>query len=450
MLLNGLTSEKYTLLHMEPLKALADNFVDPSVKHHKHAWYAWTGAALALLAVASGLYFFGKVAEYKPEARAVYFNPSLKAILTYPSAWLPAPEPLDGDGLPRRFEGNGGWFEIGATSGDGVILTEIAASLNSSTSLPFGQNPKITTAQIAGQPGVLIQPTQPGVRQAAAVVTYPQPIQAGLTSYRFLILKMEVSHMTSLLNSLRLVENSTGEVQGLPNIMVYLPPQRAVISSPFSVSGIARVFENNVSLKVLNTKGQSIWTGFVAANAPDVGTWGGFSTTIDLAGAEVAVGERLELQVYQSSAKDGSEIDKVKVPLQLQAIQPTKVVEVYFGSMASAGEDECLKAMPLERHVPETNALARAAVAELLKGPTLQERQAGYFTSLPPDVTINRLAITDGVTEVDFSDTLERGVGGSCRVTAIRNQIIKTLKQFASVKDVVISINGRTEDILQP
>ena len=158
----------------------------------------------------------------------------------------------------------------------------------------------------------------------------------------------------------------------------------------------------------------------------------------------------MRLEVYQSSAKDGSEIDKVKVPLQLQAIQPTKVVEVYFGSMASAGEDECLKAMPLERHVPETNALARAAVAELLKGPTLQERQAGYFTSLPPDVTINRLAITDGVAEVDFSDTLERGVGGSCRVTAIRNQIIKTLKQFASVKDVVISINGRTEDILQP
>jgi len=45
---------------------------------------------------------------------------------------------------------------------------------------------------------------------------------------------------------------------------------------------------------------------------------------------------------------------------------------------------------------------------------------------------------------------LQYQVGGSCRVSAIRAQIIETLKQFSTVKNVVISINGRTEDILQP
>jgi len=100
--------------------------------------------------------------------------------------------------------------------------------------------------------------------------------------------------------------------------------------------------------------------------------------------------------------------------------------------------------------VPETEKLADIALVELLKGPTIKERQAGFYTSLPPEVSLNRLVIENGVASVDFNEALERGVAGSCRVQAIRTQIEKTLQQFASIKDVVISINGRTEDILQP
>ena len=51
---------------------------------------------------------------------------------------------------------------------------------------------------------------------------------------------------------------------------------------------------------------------------------------------------------------------------------------------------------------------------------------------------------------VDFDKTLEQGVGGSCRVTAIRAQIEKTLQQFLEIDEVVISIDGRAGDILQP
>jgi len=35
-------------------------------------------------------------------------------------------------------------------------------------------------------------------------------------------------------------------------------------------------------------------------------------------------------------------------------------------------------------------------------------------------------------------------------VAAIRAQIRETLKQFPTVDEVIISIDGRTEDILQP
>jgi spore germination protein GerM len=50
----------------------------------------------------------------------------------------------------------------------------------------------------------------------------------------------------------------------------------------------------------------------------------------------------------------------------------------------------------------------------------------------------------------DFNERLEYQVGGSCRVSAIRAQISETLKQFPTIKDVIILINGRKEDVLQP
>ena len=63
---------------------------------------------------------------------------------------------------------------------------------------------------------------------------------------------------------------------------------------------------------------------------------------------------------------------------------------------------------------------------------------------------IQGLTIENGVAKVDFSEQLEFQVGGSCRVAAIRAQITDTLKQFPTVDSVVISIDGRTEDVLQP
>ncbi|MDP3995631.1 MAG: GerMN domain-containing protein, partial [bacterium] len=63
---------------------------------------------------------------------------------------------------------------------------------------------------------------------------------------------------------------------------------------------------------------------------------------------------------------------------------------------------------------------------------------------------IKSLSVEDGVAQVEFDEQLEFQVGGSCRVSAIRAQISETLKQFLSVEEVVISINGRMEDVLQP
>lgn len=137
------------------------------------------------------------------------------------------------------------------------------------------------------------------------------------------------------------------------------------------------------------------------------------------------------------------------IPLKFQ-IPETMIVKVYFNNSNLDPEFSCNKVFPVERKIIKTQAVARAALEELLKGPTEEEKNQGFLTSLNNGVKIQSINIKNGTAYVDFDEQLEFQVGGSCRVSAIRAQISETLKQFANVKNVVISINGRTEDILQP
>jgi len=133
--------------------------------------------------------------------------------------------------------------------------------------------------------------------------------------------------------------------------------------------------------------------------------------------------------------------------IPLKVLKGKETVSIYFGQQ---GDDSCVNVFAVEREIEKTEAVARAAIEELIKGPTEEEKAAGYFTGIKSNVRINKLTIIDGTAKVDFDEALEEGVGGSCMVSEIRQQIIQTLMQFETVKKVIISINGRTEDILQP
>lgn len=125
-------------------------------------------------------------------------------------------------------------------------------------------------------------------------------------------------------------------------------------------------------------------------------------------------------------------------------------VRVYFGNSRLDSEGLGDKVFAVERRIPNTLAVARRALEDLLEGPTDEEQDRDYFTNINPGVKIQRLVIENSVAKVDFNEQLQARVAGSCRVFAIRAQINQTLKQFPSVDDVIISINGRTCDILQP
>ncbi len=130
--------------------------------------------------------------------------------------------------------------------------------------------------------------------------------------------------------------------------------------------------------------------------------------------------------------------------------QATTSVKVFFGNSKLNAEADCSKVFPTERVIIQTEGIARAALEELLKGLTMQEEQGEFFSNINSGVKIQSLTIENGIAKVDFDQQLEFQVGGSCRVTAIRAEITETLKQFETVDNVIISVDGRTEDILQP
>lgn len=230
------------------------------------------------------------------------------------------------------------------------------------------------------------------------------------------------------------------------NILITSPPPNQTVTLPFTLTGQARVFENQLNYRILeNTTILTEGTAYVLSS--DAGELGTFS--IPITSLPLPHGTNLTAMVFDYSAKDGSEIDVTQVPFTLNPSN-TQVIKVFFGSTKAAPGEECTRMYPAERRIAKTPAVARAALEELLKGVAVSEKNQGLLTMINDNVKLQNLTITSGVARADFNDRLQEATGGSCRVAAIRSQITQTLKQFPTVKNVVISINGKTQDILQP
>lgn len=232
-----------------------------------------------------------------------------------------------------------------------------------------------------------------------------------------------------------------------PNIIVFEPKAGDEIGLPLITRGEARVFENNFNYRVRDEDGAFLVENFSTASSPDAGLYGTFAVKTNYPSPQ---GENGTVEVFSYSPKDGSEINKVIIPVVFKEVEFLHIKAYFSNSKKDPGAVDCSNVYEVVRRVPKTEAAARAALEELLAGPDTLETQDGYFTSINAGVKIQRLVIEDGVAKADFDKTLEQNVGGSCRVAAIRAQIIRTLKQFSTVKDAIISIDGRTEDILQP
>lgn len=133
--------------------------------------------------------------------------------------------------------------------------------------------------------------------------------------------------------------------------------------------------------------------------------------------------------------------------------QKLMVFNIFFSNSKKSDGVDCSLVYPVQRvlQVPE-NFISQEELSlwALLAGPSEEELKDGYYTSIKSGTKINSFKIENGTAYVDFDKTLEDGLSGSCLVAAVKAQIEQTLKQFLTVKEVVISIDGRREDVLQP
>ncbi len=241
-----------------------------------------------------------------------------------------------------------------------------------------------------------------------------------------------------------------------PAIYVTAPTRDQAIRSPVRIAGRARVFEAAVRYEIV-ADGRVIGQGHTTASA-GAPEWGTFAA--DLSFTPPASATTGVVRVFSTSMKDGSVENLVEVPVRIQpgppageataAPTPTKAatrrLTVYF----PRATERDVTFVPVTREVPATPAVGRAALQELLKGPTPEERAKGLYSPIPAGTRLLDLKIVEGTAYADFDRGIERGMGGSLRVMAVRRSIELTLKQFSTVQRVVISVEGRTEDVLQP
>jgi hypothetical protein len=215
----------------------------------------------------------------------------------------------------------------------------------------------------------------------------------------------------------------------------------SLLTNPFIIEGSGMAFENTINWKLLDANNDRIAEGFVTASAADVGQAGDFQIRDFLRYAPKS--SNATLQVFEYSAKDGSPIHIVSMPVRL----PTTTMKTKF-FMPSGSTTDCSEVDPVELDVVRSSLPVETALRTLLGvGPTMSSKR----TAIPIDTKLVSLKVSNGTATVVLSPELGNYGGGSCNVGAIRSQIEATLKQFSSVRNVVIIQQGKTaEETLQP
>ncbi|HLC99362.1 MAG TPA: Gmad2 immunoglobulin-like domain-containing protein [Patescibacteria group bacterium] len=248
-------------------------------------------------------------------------------------------------------------------------------------------------------------------------------------------------------------ENTNAAVTNTPvdseavrsNIMIRYPADGSTVGLPLKIQGEGREFESVVAYRVKTAKGIVLAEGSTQTAAPDIGKFGQYLISLPL---DITTETSAVIEVFANSPKDGKEIDKVTRNV---TIDPgLRALEIYFSNSKASPEAICETTVPAIRSIVKVEKIGTETLQELLKGPTDEEKALGFATNISPETKLQSFTIEGTEGRPDFSADLDKGVAGSCRVQSIASQIKNTLMQFSTLKTVRISIEGRTEGILQP
>jgi spore germination protein GerM len=119
----------------------------------------------------------------------------------------------------------------------------------------------------------------------------------------------------------------------------------------------------------------------------------------------------------------------------------TMIVRAYF---VLGGEPGVTGLVPVLRTVPESTAVAKAAMTALLAGPTSKESgDRSITTAIPEGTTLLGVSIKTGVATVNLSSAFDEG-GGTASMRNRLAQVVYTLTQFSNVRSVLFQVEGQT------
>ena len=238
-----------------------------------------------------------------------------------------------------------------------------------------------------------------------------------------------------------------------PVITVSEPVDNEEITSPVTIKGSALnswFFEGTMPVSVLDANKKVIASG--QAHALKEWTTEGqipFEAELTFSQPSTTTG----IVRIQNDNPSGLKENQLTYNIDVKFAGAKKsTVKLFFGNNKNDPNlERCLEVYQVTRTIDTVPTMGKAAIEELLKGPTSAEEAKGYYSAIPANAKLNSLTIKNGVAYADFNSDLENGIAGSCRVQTIRAQIEQELLQFPAIKNVVLSINGKSGDeILQP
>lgn len=207
--------------------------------------------------------------------------------------------------------------------------------------------------------------------------------------------------------------------------------------NPLLVKGRARTFENSVSVRVRDARGE-VMTERHVTSVGESGHHNPYEAQLWLVRDP---GKELTVEAFEYSAKDGSVRSLTRRQIDY-SMSPANVILMFPSG-------DCDRLKPFTRRLPKSQAMARLLVEALLAGPTADEKAAGASSPFPAGAEIRSVVLRNGQLTVDFNERLQN-VGGSCAVAAIRQSVTQTLRRLPTINRVVITAAGREDLALQP
>lgn len=105
------------------------------------------------------------------------------------------------------------------------------------------------------------------------------------------------------------------------------------------------------------------------------------------------------------------------------------------------------KLQPVARTVPHTTAVLKAALLQLLAGPTPAEKALGMTSQIPAATRLRGVTVKANVAVVDLTSAFGTG-GGTLSMTNRIAQVVYTCTQFQGIDAVTFLMDGKPVDAL--